>query len=70
MSQIKPIRTGQNLVLAVIERNLAKGYFSEKEINWLIKELKKTQEQLDRQIQHEEYLLEELKKRGWPEDIF
>ncbi|GIO25382.1 hypothetical protein [Oceanobacillus sp. J11TS1] len=63
-------RTEQNLMLAVIKRNLEKGYVTEDQTRWLVQELQKMQDQLERQINHEEYLLEELQKRGWPEGIF
>lgn len=63
-------RTEENMILAVIKSNSEKGYQSNKQTDWLIDRVEKLQDELMRQRKHEDYLLEELKKLGWPNNLF
>lgn len=63
-------RTKENMVLAVIKNNVSKEHNSTEQTKWLIANIEDLQDELSRQYKHEDYLLEELKKRGWPTDLF
>lgn len=63
-------RTDENMILTVIKNNSERGYESKKQTDWLIKRVEKLQDELARQRKHEDYLLEELKKLGWFDNLF
>lgn len=63
-------RTKENMILAAIKHNVGKGYHSKEQTEWLIDQFEKLQDQLDRQQHHEDFLLSELKKLGWFDNLF
>ncbi|WP_373894429.1 hypothetical protein [Virgibacillus sp. CBA3643] len=63
-------RTEENMILAVIKSNLEKGYNSKEQTEWLVDKVEELQDKLSRQYKHEDYLLNELDKRGYFDNLF
>lgn len=63
-------KTKENMMLAVIKNNSKQNHHTEQQTNWLIEQVEILQNKLDRQQRHEDFLLEELKKLGWFDNLF